>query len=152
MLELRERYSERPTRFVELWEHEGWRLKVYEIAYNREHARPELIEAAKERAIEKLPAPAVADGRYGVGFLGVHDGRGGVFTFVDWWEDENELHHHLWLGPEEHPTQLEYVTSGLIACVFEMRVIVAEREAWIDTVLANPDGPDLDAYLARRTA
>lgn len=152
MLRLREGYSERPTRFVELWEHRGWRLKVYEIAYGRDHARPELLEAAKERAAARLPTPAVAPGRYGVGFLVAHDGRGGVFSLVDWWADENELHHHLWLGPEDEPGHLEYVTSGLVACVFELRVIVAERQAWIDTVLANPDGPDLDAYLARRSA
>jgi hypothetical protein len=29
-------------------------------------------------------------------------------------------------------------------------VVEFERRAWIDDVIANPAGPDLDAYLSRR--
>ena len=33
-------------------------------------------------------------------------------------------------------------------CVWELAVVDFERRAWIEDVLANPDGPDLERYLA----
>lgn len=147
---LGERYSPRPVRPLPLFEVEGWRLKVHSIAYQGELARPELVEAAHRVAAEVLPRPAVGAGRYGVGFLGVHDGRGATFVFVDWWADENELHHHAFTSPLDRPGEL--VATGmdaLIACAWDLAVIGHERAAWVETVMANPGGPDLDAYLAR---
>jgi hypothetical protein len=67
-------------------------MKKYTIAYRREAARPDLIEAAEAVAADTLPTPAIAPTRDGVGFLGIHDGRGAGLVFVDWWEQENELH------------------------------------------------------------
>jgi hypothetical protein len=37
-----------------------------------------------------------------------------------------------------------------MACVWDLRVICHERQAWIDATLTNPAGPDADAYLARQ--
>ncbi|HET9529400.1 MAG TPA: isochorismatase [Blastocatellia bacterium] len=150
-LRLEEPYEARPIRFLELWEDAGWRLKVYGIAYRRERPRQELIEAARQAARDRLPRPAVTDSRYGVGFLGIHDGRGANFVFLDWWQDENELHHHVYVSPHDRPQLLEYSTpTGVVACVWDLRVLGFERQAWLDAVLANPNGPDIDDYLARR--
>ncbi|HML21399.1 MAG TPA: hypothetical protein PKD09_07125 [Aggregatilinea sp.] len=150
VFQLQEPYAPRPIRLLDPWAYAGWRLKVYGIAYGRALPRPELVEAAQAVAAQRLPQPAVTGDRYGVGFLGVHDGRGAAFVFVDWWQSENELHHHVYVAPTEQPTALEYVTpSGLSACVWDLAVICFERQAWLETVLANPAGPDLDAYLAR---
>ena len=150
MLKLQEPYQTRPIRFLELWEEAGWKLKVYGIAYRRAFPRPELVQAAKRIAQPHLQQAASPGQGYGVGFLGVHDGRGANFVFLDYWADENELHHHVYISPSDQPAQLEYATpSGLIACVWDLRVLCFERQAWLDTVLANPGGPDLEAYLAR---
>ena len=87
---------------------------------------------------------------YGVGFIGIHDGRGAIFVFIDFWADENELHHHVYVAPKDQPAQLEYKTpSGLIACVWDLVVLGFERQAWIECALASPNRPDLEAYLAR---
>jgi hypothetical protein len=151
MIELREPYERRPIRFLEEWRCEGWRLKVYGIAYRREGPRAELIEAAKRLAREKLPRPADGEGRYGVGFLGVHDGRGADFVFVSWWADENELHHHVWAGPSGEPQGLKYMDeTGPVACVWDLRVVGFERDAWVAEVLANRAGPDVEGYMKRR--
>jgi hypothetical protein len=57
----------------------------------------------------------------------------------------------VYVAPKEKPTQLEYVTpSGLIACVWDLAVIGFERRAWIDCVLANPGGPDVEMYLMQQ--
>jgi hypothetical protein len=151
VLELRQPYGPRPIRFLGLLSGDGWRLKTYGIAYERPAPRPELVEAASKAVAEVLPMPADGDGRHGVGFVGVHDGRGHCFVFVDWWADENELHHHVFISPSDDPETLEDMTgSGLSACVWDLAVIGFERDAWVRTVLANPDGPDVDAYLAER--
>ncbi len=120
MLVLQETYRKRPIRFLELWEHDDWRLKVYGITYQGQAPRAHLVEKAKALASERLPALADTQGCYGVGFLGVHDGRRAEFLFLDWWADENELHHHVYVASHQQPDHFEYVTPlGLIACVWD---------------------------------
>jgi hypothetical protein len=152
MIELLERYQRRPIRFLELWQDSGWRMKVYSITHQGAPPRPELVQAAKQVAQRWLRQPPTPNQRtYGVGFLGIHDGHGANFVCVDWWADENELQHHVYLSPTDRPAELRYVSpTGLAASVWDLRVLCFERQAWIDTVLANPIGPDLDAYLSRR--
>jgi hypothetical protein len=148
VFELQESYKVRPIRFLELWGEAGWKLKVYGIAYKRAYPRPELVEAAKAVARVHLLQPSALQQSYRVGFLGVHDGRGANFVFLDYWANENELHHHVYVSPSDKPASLEYVTpTGLTACVWDLRVLCFERQAWIDTVLTNPTGPDLEKYL-----
>jgi len=151
MITLTEAYAPRPIRFLELWKPAGWRLKVYGVAYSGARPDEALVAAAKHAAEARLPDPEITPRCYGVGFLGVHEGRGSNFVFVDWWAHENELHHHVHVSQSSAPTELIEVTStGLIACVWDLRIIGFERDAWVETVLANPQGPDLDVYLARR--
>jgi hypothetical protein len=149
-LTLQEAYDVRPIRFLELWRELEWALKVYGIAYRRERPREELVEAAKEMARKRLTNSTNSDNHYRVGFLGVHDSRGANFVYLDYWADENELHHHVYVSPSEEPASLEYVTpTGLIACKWDLRVLSFESDAWVEAVLANPSGPDIDEYLAR---
>jgi hypothetical protein len=147
-LQLPEAYRPRPIRCTGIWEVDGWRLKLYEIAYQRESPRPSLVEAAQRVARERLPQPAVGDGRYGVGFVGAHDGRAGCVAFVDWWADGEDLHHHLYVSPVDAPVALlPAKPTDLTACTWDLAVLCFERQAWLEAVLNNPDGPDLDRYL-----
>ena len=142
-------YAPRAVRCLEVWATDGWRLKVYGIAYRGEAPRPELIEAAKLQAASSLPRPATGGGRYGVGFLGIHDGRGANLVFVDWWADENELHHKVFISPSSDPRRLRPTgPSELTACVWDLAVIGFERDAWVEAVLRRPSGTNLDRYLA----
>lgn len=147
---LQERYRTRSITSLGLWTPNGWRLKVYGLAYEGT-ARDETVEAMKRRALGVLPSHPAGSGRYGVGFVGAHDGRAGCFGFVDWWADENELHHRAFSGPLESPDEIAPMpTDGSMACAWDLAVIAFERQAWVDKVLANPSGPDLDAYLDER--
>ncbi len=138
-------YVARPIRFQELWQPGAWRLKLYGIAYGRAAPRPQMVEAAKRLALEVLPA----NPGYGVGFIGAHDARGGCYAFVDWWTDENELHHKNFLGPS--PDELRPAgPNDSVACVWDLTVIDFERRAWHDLVVKRVDAPDVEAYLARR--
>jgi hypothetical protein len=81
----------------------------------------------------------------------VHQGRALNFVFVDWWAQENELHHHVWFSPQSEPAALRASRpEDPIACAWDLGVIAFEREAWIRHVLDTPGAPGLDAYLADR--
>jgi len=149
-MNLTETYAPRPIRALGQWSVAGLRLKVHGIAYQLAAPRPEVIDAARALVQAELPRLIAGQNHYSAGFVGVHDGRGAIFVFVDFWTDENELRHHVYVAPKDQPARLEYKTpSGLIACVWDLAVIGFERQAWIECVLANPNGPDFEAYLAR---
>lgn len=146
-------YEPRPIRFLELWEPDDWRLKVYGISARGERPPPPLVAAAKELALKELPRPAVTDSRHGVGFLVVHEGADGSWVLVDWWVRENMLKNHVFSAPAERTDaeDFRYVTpTGLSACVWELHVQHFERTAWITSVLDREGGPDLEEYLLQR--
>lgn len=148
-MEIRHGYAPRPVSFLELWETSGWRIKVYGIALEDGVPLDDLLRAAKSVTRERLPTPAIAPSRYGVGFMGVHRGRGSNLVFLDWWADENELRHHVFVSYPKAPEALTDVTStSLSGCVWDLGLVAFERDAWIATALT--DEPDLDRYLARR--
>jgi hypothetical protein len=151
MTELLEAYRRRPLRFVELWEEAEWRIKIYSITLPGASLAPELLASAKEAARRWMRQP-LAPGRrhYRVGFMGVHEGTGVNFVFFDWWADDSELYHQVYLSQIDDPAHLQYVSpTGLACTVWDLRVLCFERQAWVDTVLANPAGPDFEAYLKR---
>lgn len=149
MFKLVEPYQKRPIRFLELWEKDGWHLKVYSIAYQMPLARPHVVERSKSILWEHLCDVSRDKPHYNTGFIGVNDGRGAIFSFVDFWADENELHHHVFVSPKDEVEKLEYKTpTGLTACVWDGALLAFERQAWVDTMLNNPDRPSIEQYLS----
>jgi hypothetical protein len=142
-------YQSRSVRPLGIWEHSGWRLKVYGVTEGGEYPRSIAVEAARRAAADVLPQPATDGHRYGIGFLGVHDAASGCYTFVDWWEHENELHHRPFAAPAARPEEFEPVSEeGSSACTWDLAVMGFERDAWVTEVLANPHGPAIDRYMA----
>ena len=124
-------------------------MKLYGIAWRGELPRPELLTAAKRIAAETL-AKETAD-NYKVGFVGAHDGRNACFVFVDFWGNENELFHRVFLSRANQPlTLVPASASDSSVCVWDLHLQAFEREAWIRHVLRKSDHPDLDGYLAER--
>ena len=95
MLDLSEPYAPRPIRSLGQWAIAGMRLKIHGIAYQLAQPRVEVIDAAHDLVRRELPQLNAGQNHYGVGFVGVHDGRGAIFVFLDFWTDENELRHML---------------------------------------------------------
>lgn len=142
-------YEPRDCQYLETWQLGDWRMKAYGIRYGDGPIQPQLLRAAKQLTADRLSESADVSAHYHVGYVGVHQGKTAHFIFVDWWADENELHHHVYVAPLEDPTAFRYTTpSGLIACVWDMKLMAFERDAWVDTVLANPAG-SVEDYLAR---
>ena len=144
-------YVERPIRFLGVWSHADWRLKVYSISAKRRICDPDLVAAAKDVATKTLPQPALSPERYGLGTLIVHEGNDANFVLLDHWAGENMLHHQVFTSPLERPLELtDFSYTKLAMCVWELHVLAFERQAWIDTVLRQTEHPDFEGYLARR--
>jgi hypothetical protein len=139
-------YAPRAFHFIELLSLADWRMKLYGISWQGELPRPELIAAAKKIAREQLAQETAKN--YRVGFVGVHDGRGAAFVFVDFWGNENELFHRVFLSRDNDPEKLAPAKStDPSVCVWDLHLQTFERAAWIKHVLSKPQTPDFDGYL-----
>jgi hypothetical protein len=142
-------YRPRPLSFLGREQLDDWRLKVYGIAASGDRPRDELVRTTLAVADAELPRPAVDDGRYGVGFVIAHDAAAIGIALVYWWQSSNELHQRVYSSPRDDLAAMTKMVNPAAGCVWELGVIDFERRAWLEDVLTNPDGPDLDAYLAR---
>lgn len=150
-MKLNEPYRARQIRFLDLWTIGDFRIKAYTISYRNRALDPSLIAAARSTAQQRLEQSAPESNHYNVGFVGIHEGRDGNFVFVDWWADENELHHHVYVSAAATPAALEYRTpTGLSACAWDLRVICHERDQWVEAVLKGYPEPNINAYLDTR--
>ena len=145
-----EPYEARSFRFIELLTIDDWRMKLYGIAWRRGLPRPKLLEAAKRIAAEELRR--AAPNNYKVGFVAAHDGRNDAsVVFVDYWGNENELFHRVFLSRSSDPNALiPAQDSDSSVCVWDLYLQSFESEAWIKHVLRKATAPDFRGYLDER--
>lgn len=106
------------------------------------------MSAGLENVLPHLPQPAVTDDRYGLGFLIIHQGTLRNWYLLDWWEQEDIIHHQLFSSPLDSPRAISAEPDkSLLACVHELRVMSFESEAWIKTVLRENDKSSFEDYL-----
>lgn len=137
----------RPIRHLERFEWDRWTVKLYGISAAGE--MPSVLVVAAARAATANHLPDRAEG-HGVAFVVAHEAADFVFVLIDWWAGENELHQRLLSAPLDRPEALEPHPGPAVGCVWELAVVDFERRAWLQHVLANPDGPDLKGYLDAR--
>jgi len=144
-----EAYEPRAFRFIELLTVGDWRMKLYGIAWRRELPRAQLLEAAKRIAAEVLRS--AVPNNYKVGFIGAHDGRKACLVFVDYWGNEDELFHRVFLSRSNDPDALAPAkSSDLSVCVWDLHLQLFERAAWINYILRKGNAPDFHGYLGER--
>ncbi len=136
--------DQRPITFLGTHDIDGWKIKTYRTT----HLGAGLMSAARHRAAGALPERPDRVGAYGVGFLIVHQTAGSCFALVDWWVREDELHQRVFATDPDRPTAFEPLHTTVVGRVPALDVLGHERQAWLRHVLANPAGPDIDAYLA----
>lgn len=142
-----EPYEPRPVRHLGVWEFPDWRLKAYAIALPGAEPDARLVEAARERAREVAARPS-QHATHGVGFVGIHQGKGYNQVFVDRWANHNELLHDVFVSEGPRPGALRPSPPGHNSvCVWDLALQMFERDAWIEHAMRR--APDLDAYLAR---
>jgi hypothetical protein len=125
-------------------------MKVYGIAAHGLSASEALVEATVDLAARILPQPPTGEERSGLGFAIAHDAAAVGIALIYWWQSANELHQRVYVAPRDAPQALAKLADPGSGCVWELGIIDFERRAWLKDVLANPAGPDIDAYLSRR--
>jgi hypothetical protein len=137
----------RPVVFYGAEELSGWPVKVYGMTATAPEARPELLNAAREKASEVLAGTSREEDA-GAAFLIAHDARPACFVLVHWWQGV-DLFQRYFRAPLERPAGLEPVKSGQIGCVWELELVAFEREAWVRHAFGATE-PDVAAYLVDR--
>jgi hypothetical protein len=145
-------YKPRHVRFIRREDVEGWQLKLYGIAVNGQEPRPDFVAATRDLAAQVLPQPPAGEDHYGVGFAIAHDARSVGIALIYFWKSENELHQRIFVSPKGDPAAFAPVDNQPAGCVWELEVVDFERRAWLEDVLSNPAGPDLETYLERSFA
>lgn len=141
-------YEKRKIEFLEYWKFNDWKVKVYSITVGDELLSPLLLKSTYKKAERLLENQS--NNSYDVGFIGIHQGVGANFIFIDWWTNENELIHNLFVSNQQDPKiLLKADPSQSIACVWDLHLINFEKEVWIDTVLKNQGKPKFESYLKK---
>lgn len=131
----------------------GTALKAYGMFAEPEHCStlptPEWLQQLASSVL--LEAPQHEED-HPVGFLILHYGMEGDYLLVSQWYDANMLKHWvrgLTVDAQGNATLTALPQRDLIACVWELEVIKFERDAWVNTVLAQGqlDQDSIDAYL-----
>jgi hypothetical protein len=148
-IELREPYRPRTATFLELWQPNDWLVKLYGLAYERETPDPATVTAAKHAATTALPHPARTNDRYGIAIVIVHQGQDACWLLIDWWGHESVLHHRLLMAPLGKDDGYRDPPPDVAACVWELPLLMFERDAWVTTVMS---GGSIADYLSRRYA
>ena len=135
----------RLTEYVDQVDRSGWRIKVYTISVTSLPLPSKLVSVGVDKVLPHLPQIAQTEQRYGVGFLIIHHGTNRNWFLLDWWEQEDILHHKLFSSPLDNPGSISLEPNkSLIACVHELRVVNFESEAWIQTALCENCQPSFE--------
>ncbi len=136
-----EPYSSRPTHFLDVETVGDYRLKVYSITHGSQTFQRHDFAEGWNQAMAELPTPAEAEGRPAVGFVILHQGKTGHYLILCWWDRENELPTRVFIRDE---SGWRAARGGESFCVWDLKVMWREREAYVRTVLA---GKSVDEYL-----
>jgi hypothetical protein len=136
-------YTPRPVAFCGVFVHQEFRLKVYSIVYAGPFRESD-FDAGLRLACAELPQPAVAAGRPGVGFAILHQGNGADYVVLGWWDRENELPLKVFVRPQTADGTWRPARGSESVCVWDLEVIWAERQAYVQTLL---NGGDAETYL-----
>ncbi len=143
-----EPFEPRPTSFHGLRSAGGWQLKLYSIRHGAGPVDWDFFAPGIALAEAALPQPAAAEGRPGVGFLIVHQGRTGNYVVLGWWDRENELPLRIFVHPGVPGGIWRRNEGSESICVWDLEIIWAERGFYVETMLVST-GESVPEYLSR---
>jgi len=142
-------YLPRQVRPLGLLHIDDWRVKLHSLSATPDtHSDPAVHDGVYKAAIEALPHPGGAGGRYGVGFAIAHRSIDAYSYVVGWWSYNCLLSTAAYSARFSDPADIERCPSRQAGCVWELAVIDHERRAWTRTMLRSGAQADVEAYLA----
>lgn len=146
-MKIKSNYFSRPIRFLEVYNHGQWKIKMYSISIHSGQINANHIHLAKQNLENWLSKSNIYElESYKVATLILHEGREGCFAIINWWIDENMLQHFVYIRNDDSDFKI-FSDNGIITCVWELAVLWHERNAWVKHVLIKNEAPDLDGYL-----
>lgn len=138
------RYQARPTRLSNVWDCDGWQMKVYQITSQGTSLPREVLDAGLEFLRDNVVWPSNATNR--LGFVILHTGQDLLWMQSKIWVDDI-LRQFVFCSPLSKPAAFTHSPlPGFNECVWELEVTKHERDAWVNHVLSQTE-PDFDAYL-----
>jgi hypothetical protein len=146
-MQIKSAYQQRPVRFVEIYQHNDWQIKLYSISVKNEYVSEENVQKAKCHLESWLLKSSIHDlETYKIATLILHEGKEGCFAIINWWIDENMLQNFVYLAEDGRDYEL-FSANGITTCIWEMAILWFERNAWVKHVLMKNENPDFNAYL-----
>ena len=144
-----EQYRDRKIEFHGVVENDTLKVKIYTISLNEHFSSNEILEKLLEELPELFNKAGKTDlSTYGVAFLIIHEAREGVWILPQWWTGGEMLGSDLFFCSYKNPFHVtQPIQDQSLICVWELQVVLHEREAWIKHILMKADNPDFDSYL-----
>jgi|GEM_PF-1613783 len=124
-----------------------WRLRYYVILPHDMKFDAGLHRRGLSETLALLPTPAVMARRPGVGFVICHPGRNQAYIVLNWWDNRNEIFQRVQIS-EYEPENWRPASGTASFCVWDSEIIWHERCVYVEAVLARPERPDVECYLA----
>jgi hypothetical protein len=129
-----DRFQPRPLTVLGIQQVAGYRVKRYAIRLGDGPIDMARFDAGWDLVPDILPRPAIAAERPGVGFAILHQGRTGDYVILSWWDQQNELPTRILVRDLSGWRSAE---SSESFCVWDLRVMWWEREAYVNSILAG---------------
>lgn len=139
-------YKPRFIRCRGVWSVKGWSIKTYMTSAYEDRIATDFQDAAKALISSNLTSIEAVAPHHRLGFMIVTHGTLGNWVMLDWWSGIL-LYQRIYRAQQNDPWRFVDAPRDLIQCIWELRVTAFERQAWIDHMLANPNGPNPSAYL-----
>ncbi len=143
----------RPLLPLSAVESAGWLLKRYAILAGGRTLDTDVVSAATQDALRRLPRPGPLEdsaGNHGVGFQIVHFAEVAIVSPVFYWQWGSVLarigqRRAAWVDPMTFKDGVEEV----VGCIWEMNIVLHETRAWQDAMLGPTGGNQetLQTYL-----
>jgi len=142
-------YKDRRIDFQGLHITDGWAVKIYTITMHDQFKSQETLQAI----LEQLDSLFLAIPRqsklpiHNHAFLMIHEAREGVWVLFSWWTGGEMIETEVFLASYTAPRVISKSPHpGALVCVWELEIIIHERQAWIKHVLQQAAQPNFSDY------
>ena len=152
------KYQSRPIRFIGLVEGEKpgnpWKAKLYGVTARPGGEFPEerLVESGRiavSRILDSLAQlHSIPEVPVLIAVASIHEDVGADFLLLGRWEASNELQTEVFKLAASRQRRIQRLKgSEMPLCTWDLAILAAERNAWVEKVLKYPTPAGIEEYL-----
>lgn len=144
-----DKYQDRKINFQGLHITTGWAIKIYTISMHEQFRSIATLQSILGQLnslfLSRANESTLPTHRHA--FMIIHEAREGVWILFNWWTGGEMIESQVFFTSYEEPEIIsKYQHPGALVCVWELEVIIHEREAWIKHVLKKASNPKFSNY------